>query len=102
MKNIKDISGDLFKYPKTVIFEMTDFQFDTRKVYHVENSYQLRYLESIFSGYDVTIQDYSPELEETRPNWRHQIAKSFIRMFPEHLMLREDAPAPVEEENDDY
>lgn len=102
MDRIKEISNDLFKYPKTIVFEIPDFQFDTRRVYHVDNRRQMGYLKNMFPHYSITIYDHTPEMQETNPNWRHQTARFYASMFPEHLMFREDAPPAVEEINDDY
>jgi len=98
MNNVKSFVT-IGTYPKTLIIDDGDFDY---RVYHVDNACQAVHLIEGLDRYTITLQDYSPELEETRPNWRHQVAKWMIKMLPKHLMLREDAPAPVEEINDDY
>jgi hypothetical protein len=99
----EDISTTGFKYPKTLVIRNT-VGGAIWQIYHVDNVYQALYISkgakaNCFEG--RTLEDYQPNEEETFPNWRMEIARSFIKMLPDHLVLSGEAvdiPVPNEEE----
>lgn len=99
----EDISTTGFKYPKTLVIRNTVGGM-VWQIYHVDNGMQAFHLSknaklNAFEG--RTLEDHQPDMEETFPNWRMEMARSFISMLPDHLILSEkavDIPVPNEEE----
>jgi hypothetical protein len=98
----EDISkGDT--YPKTLVIRNSVNGY-IWQIYHVDNIYQAFYLSkgakaNAFEG--RTLEDYQPNEEETFPNWRMEMARTFVEMLPDHLVLNKkavDIPVPNEEE----
>lgn len=60
------------------------------QIYHVDNEYQAYYLakNAKNKGFEeITLEDYN-DYEETFPNWRVELAKEFVVMLPNQLLLK--------------
>jgi len=89
-------------YPKTLVIRNT-VGGGIWQVYHVDNAYQALYISkgAMTKGYEGrTLEDYQPDLDDTFPNWRMELARGFVDMLPSHLSIKEGAlNVPVTEED---
>ena len=99
----EDISTTGFKYPKTLVIR-NNVGGMVWQIYQVDNIEQAFHLSknakrNAFEG--ITLEDHQPSEGETFPNWRMELARDFIKMLPNHLILNAkavDIPVPNEEE----
>ena len=78
-------------YPKTLLIRNTPNGM-IWQIYHVDNKHQAIYLSTnaksnAFEG--IILENYQPSYEETSPEWREEMANSFIQMLPNHLTKKE-------------
>jgi hypothetical protein len=92
-------------WPKTLVIRNTKGGM-IWQIYHVENDAQAIHLASNADDngfYGITLEDYKPYESETFPNWRMEMARSFISLLPDYLTLKEGTvDVPCEEDDYEY
>lgn len=102
----KDITTDSI-YPKTLVIRNHQGG-AIWQIYHMDNKYQVSDIVdgATKNGFEaITLEDYQEDYEETFPHWRHDVVNSYVRKFPDHLMIKADVPYSYKEgqfTEDDY
>ena len=78
-------------YPKTLVIR-NSIDGMIWQVYHVDNDLQAHFLAKNAKNngfYGRTLEDYRDDMEETFPNWKIETAKEFVKLLPDHLLIKE-------------
>jgi len=95
-------------FPKTLVIRNEE-NGSIWQLYHVSNEIQAYHIAS--NAYHkrgfkaISLEDYQPTYEETFPNWRMEMARDFVKILPEYLVIKEDAisvDVPVDSPIDEY